>query len=464
MGDRDSPLLSLRDALRCGDLTAREAAEAALARAVERTDLGSFVTLTPEQALAEADRADAAFQRARRERDGEAAALPRLHGVPLAHKDLVEVAGAPTTRGSAALPHAVARRDDSGVAMLRAAGTVSLGKTQVPELGLTGYSENRIADPARNPRDPRRTAGGSSGGSAAAVAAGILTAAPASDGGGSIRIPALACGLVGLKAGLGAIPADVAQGRLDGFGAPKLSVSGPLAHSARDAALLFDAMRGDTAETTLHAVTTADELARLRIGASDASPFESAYPIGFSPEARAAFAEAARRLGERHEIEPAGFRYDPAYPELFTNVWTAGLSKLDLTAEAEELLMPLTRSFRERALGRSDEQHREAAEGITAFAADIRAQWGAYDVVLMPGLAMAPPEVGAFLARSPDDDYRLQCEWAPCTSVVNVSGLPAVAVPILESESGLSFGVQLVGRPGSEAQLLRLTAQLTRPS
>ena len=91
----------------------------------------------------------------------------------------------------------------------------------------------------------------------------------------------------------------------------------------------------------------------------------------------------------------------------------------------------------------------------------MRAQWGAFDAVLMPGLAMDPPPVGAFLAREPDADYRLQCEWAPCTSIVNVSGLPAVAVPLLETPAGLSFGVQLVGRPGSEAVLLQRAAQLT---
>lgn len=460
------PLLALRDAILTGDVSARAATEAALQRAVDRTDLGAFVTLTAEQALAEAEHADAQWRSATFDvthARGEHRFLPPLHGVPLAHKDLVDVAGAPTTRGSAALPHTVAVSDDPGVQQLRRFGAISIGKTQVPEFGLTGYSENRIADPARNPRDPRLTAGGSSGGSAAAVAAGVLTAAPASDGGGSIRIPALACGLIGLKPGLGAIPTDVLRGHHDSFGAPKLGVSGPLARSARDAALLFDAMRGDTAERTLAAVRSADRLRGLSIGVSTATPFESAYPTPFSAEALAALNEAHRRLETRHQVDAADIRYDPAYPELFTDVWTAGLSLLGLGdgPGAAERLMPLTRSFRERALARPTAQHREAGARITRLAADVRQQWGAFDVVLMPGLAMRPPEIGAFLSRSPDDDYRLQCEWAPCTSIVNVSGLPAVAVPMLDTPDGLSFGVQLVGRPGSEATLLQLAEQLT---
>src|SRR5690606_27505172 len=121
------------------------------------------------------------------------AQLPPLHGFPLAHKDLLEVAGAPTSYGTVAMPATVAENDAPGVAVLRAAGAISLGKTQVPELGLNAYSENLVAAPARNPLDLSRTPGGSSGGSAAAVAGGILTAAPGNDGGGSVRIPALAC-------------------------------------------------------------------------------------------------------------------------------------------------------------------------------------------------------------------------------------------------------------------------------
>ncbi|MBK0418677.1 amidase [Leucobacter sp. CSA1] len=445
--------LGLRDALRRGEITAREAVEAHLARVSEREDLGAFVTVTAEAALAEADAAD----RRRAETAGDAP----LHGVPIAHKDLIDVAGAPTTHGSAAVPHRVAEADDPLVSGLRRAGAISLGKTQVPEFGLTAYSENLVAPPARNPLDPMRTPGGSSGGAAAAVAAALLPFSPASDGGGSIRIPALACGLVGLKPGLDAVPSDLARGARDPFGAPKLTVSGPLARDAADAALLFDAMRGAEHEPSLEAVRRAESLTGLRIGASTASPFASAFPVALAPEARRAFELAVDGLLERgHRVDEADIDYDPSYPEAFAVSWTSGLARLEIEAGSERLLSPLTRAFRERALARTDREHREAGSRLRAFAADAAHQWGHYDAVLTPGLTMLPPRVGAFLGLPPDDDYRLQCEWSPYTSMVNVAGLPAVAVPVLRLPSGQAMGVQLIGRSGGEALLLQLAAQL----
>lgn len=451
--------IAMRDAIRDGELSARDAAWMLLARAEERAELGAFVELTADRAAEEARAADERFAAVP---PSERPELPPLHGLPIAHKDLVDVRGAPTTHGSAALPHRVADHDAPSAAALRGAGAISLGKTQVPELGLTGYSENRIAPPARNPLDPERTAGGSSGGSAAAVAAGLLPVAPGTDGGGSIRIPALACGLIGLKPGLGAVQADLAGGLHDAHGAPKLTVTGPLARTALDAAMLFDALRGARGEPAVAAVRRSAELRGLRIGMSDASPFSTAHPVPLSSEAREAFARAAALLEEvGHRIDEAQLHYDPSYPAVFTSVWTAGLASMRLSPEAETRLMPLTAQFRARALARPPQQHRAAGEALRGIAAQMREQWGGFDVVLTPGLAMIPPRIGAFLERSPDDDYRLQCEWAPFTSMVNVSGLPAIAVPILTLPSGHSMGVQLIGRTGSEPILLQLAAQLT---
>lgn len=454
--------VELRAALRSGELSSREVTEHVLARIAKRSDLGAFVSVTTEQVMREAGQADKRFAEAHRSGDlSNHRALPPLHGIPLAHKDLVDVAGAVTTHGSAAVPHELARTDGPGAAALRRAGALSVGKTQVPEFGLTGYSENLIAHPARNPLDPRRTAGGSSGGTAAAVAAGLLPLAPGSDGGGSIRIPALACGIVGLKPGLGTIQSDLRHGPHDSFGAPRLTVSGPLARNTADAAVLFDAMRGVSGEPSLAAVRNADRLSRLRIGVSTRSPFESAHPVPLSADTQTALATAIETLERHnHRIEDAAITYDPGYPAAFMTAWTAGLSQLRLQAGAEDRLTPLTREFRERALARSDAEHRAAASRLRSFAGDVRGQWGQYDVVLTPGLAFDAPRVGAFMALAPDDDYQLQCEWAPYTSMVNVSGLPAIAVPILSLSSGLSMGVQLIGRAGSEAQLLQLATQL----
>ncbi|MEV8338212.1 amidase [Leucobacter sp. NPDC077196] len=464
MEDAEAPgsAVAWRDALRSGEISAREATGYFLQRIEDRRDLGAFLSVTADHALASAAAADARFASAR---PSERALLPRLHGLPTAFKDLVEVAGVATTRGSAALRHPVAASDAPGVAMLREAGAIVLGKTQVPELGLTGYSENAIAPAARNPLDLSRTPGGSSGGSAAAVAARLIPVGPGTDGGGSIRIPALACGIIGLKPGLGAVPGDVgssaAHALHDEFGAPRLTVSGPLGADAADAALLFDAQRGARSEPALAAVRAADGLTGLRIGVTEASPFASAYPTALSGDALSALEVASARLQAReHRIEQAAISYDPGYPEAFTTAWTAGLSRVPLAADAVERLMPLTRVFRERALARSAEAHGRAGARLREFAADVRAQWGRYDAVLTPGLTMLPPRIGAFTSLDPDDDYRLQCEWAPFTSMVNVSGLPAIAVPILRLPTGHSMGVQLIGTTGSEARLLQLAAQL----
>lgn len=449
--------VALQAALHSGEITAVEAATVYLERIANRADLGAFITVTAESALEEARLADTRFAAYRS--DPSNTPLPLLHGMPIAHKDLTDVAGVPTTRGSAAFDPEVATADHPVVAAMRRAGTVSLGKTQVPEFGLTGYSENNISPPARNPWDPTRTPGGSSGGSATAVAAGLLPMAPGSDGGGSIRIPSLACGLVGLKTGLGTIAGDIDSGATDPFGGPKLGVHGPIAHTAQDAALLMDALapRGGHRD----AVEQAGDLTGLAVAACEASPFDSVFNIELSPEARHAYDTAASRLAALgHLVDDAEYTYDPAYPEIFTNGWTSGLSLLEIDDSAVDRLMPLTRAFRERALGRSAEAHRANAARLNQFAAEVRELWGRSDVVLTPGLAMDAPLIGEFLSRTPDGDYQLQCEWAPYTSMVNVSGLPAIAVPILTTAAGLPMGVQLIGRPGSEAQLLALAAQL----
>lgn len=481
--------VTLRDALARGEVSAVEAATHYLERIAAHEDLGAFVTVTAESALAEARAADERFAARRANPDADALPpLPPLHGMPIAHKDIVEVAGAPTTYGSAALPTVTATADHPVVARLRAAGTISLGKTQVPEFGLNAYSENLVAPPARNPFDLTRTPGGSSGGSAAAVAAGLLPVAPGSDGGGSIRIPALACGLVGLKPGLGTIPGDVVLGTQDDFGAPRLAVSGPLGRTARDAALLMDSMIAPATRATQAAAQTAalvavqaaaqrlpqgaigpyeaavlraDEVTGLTIAVCEASPFDAVFDIGLTPEARRAFDTAAERLAALgHRVSTSGLTYDPEYTEFFTRGWITGLTRIELPAGGEERLTPLARNFLERARERGDQEHRANALRMRKFARSVRKAWGRSDVVLTPGLAMNAPRIGEFTSRDPEDDYMLQCQWTPYTSMVNVSGLPAIAVPVLTNSSGMPMGAQLIGRPGSEAQLLALAAQL----
>lgn len=450
--------LQLRDALRGKELGAREVTGYFLARIEQlNPSLGSFITVTAERAMAQALDADEALASGR--------APGMLHGMPLAYKDLLDVSGVPTSYGTAAFgPAAKAQKDSPLVATLAGAGAISLGKTQVPEFGLSCHSENDVAPPARNPLDTTLTAGGSSGGEAAAVAAGMIPFGPGNDGGGSVRIPASACGLIGLKPSLGTIPGDVLEGTLDAFGAPRLTVSGPLARTARDAALLMDAMVDPARETYLEALGegSVGSLRGLRIGVSTASPFESAYSIKLSPQAHAALDRGVSALGARgHHLEEAEIFYDSAYPETFSTVWTSGLAAAPIPPGDEPKLGTLARSFRERATRRDRETSLAAARRLTAIAADFRTQWGRYDIVLTPAMAFTPPEIGFFTSQDADTDYMRQCQYTPFTSMVNVSGLPAITVPTLVTAEGLSMGVQMIGRAGSEARLLALAAQLT---
>jgi amidase len=475
----DLSAVLLRDALRSGELSARDAVMHFLGR-IEAANprLGAFITVTADMALADAAAADERQARHPREE------LPPLHGVPLAFKDLTDVAGVVTTHGSAALDRRPAPVDGALAAALKGAGAISLGKTQVPEFGLTAYSENRIAPPSRNPHALSRSSGGSSGGSAAAVAAKLLPFAPGSDGGGSVRIPAAACGLLGLKPGRGLIPAGESSGDPAG-----LVVSGPLARSAADAALMLDALAAEGPEGSaanpapggaryLEAIKAAPR--RLRIGVSLDSPWSGIFPFTPEPEALDALASGVRLLAEAgHDVVEAAVRYDNRYPDAFTTAWTAGVGAARIAPQREAVLAPLTRTFRRRAQQRSAAKLNECLAFLRQFQRDTLAQYAAWDLILTPSLAQTPRPVGWFTgsahgdgrwpasewAGDADGDYRKQCEFAPWSSMVNVCGLPAVSIPVHwtgggGADAGLPMGIQLIGPMGSEALLLQVAAQL----
>lgn len=482
------PAVELRDALRSGELSARAATDHFLDRIeAQNPHLGAFITVTAEQARKDATAADRRY--ALRSRRG--GALPPLHGMPVAFKDLTDVAGVVTTHGSAALERKPALADGALPAALKAAGVLSLGKTQVPEFGLTAYSENLIAPPSRNPHALSRSSGGSSGGSAAAVAAGLLPFAPGSDGGGSVRIPAAACGLVGLKPGRGLVPAGESSGD-----PAQLVVAGPLARSAADAALLLDALvpgpdphgagqhraggpagagRADASYLEL----TAREPGRLRIGVSLDSPWQAKFPFIPDREALDALAEGLSRLeAAGHETSEAAIRYDNRYPEAFTTAWTAGIGSARISPQREALLTPLTRTFRRRAQQRGAAKLNESLGFLRQFQQDTIAQYAHWDLIVTPALAQTPRPVGWFTgathgggywpatewAGDADGDYRKQCEYAPWSSMVNVCGLPAISIPVHWTGgapgSGLPMGIQLIGPMGSEGLLLQVAAQL----
>ncbi|MFJ4267861.1 amidase [Paenarthrobacter nicotinovorans] len=461
--------VQLRDALATGDLSAREAAAHFLAAIEQRNQqLGAFITVTADQAREAAATADTLH--ARLARAGRLDELPLLHGLPTAFKDLTDVVGVPTTHGSTALEHKPAPEDGALASTLKAQGVISLGKTQVPEFGLTAYSENRIAPPSRNPHSLARSSGGSSGGSAAAVAAGLVPFAPGTDGGGSIRIPAGACGLLGLKPGRGLVPAGVSAGDAAG-----LVVAGPLARNASDAALLMDALvPRDQAPDGGYLANVARAPDPLRIGVSLDSPWAGVYPFEIEQEARDALDLGIKVLSEAgHSVGEAEIRYDNRYPEAFTAAWTAGVGSARIEPQREPLLTPLTRTFRRRAQQRSALKVNEALGFLRQFEHDTIAQYAQWDLILMPTLAQTPRPIGWFTggghsgdpwpsawAGDADEDYKRQCQYAPWSSMVNVCGLPAISIPVHTTAAGLPMGIQLIGHTGSELRLLQIARSL----
>jgi amidase len=454
----DLTALEQAAAVRAREVSPVELVEHALRR-VEALDagLGAFLTVTPERALAAARRAE------RRVRDG--GDLPPLLGVPTAVKDLNNTAGVRTTFGSTVLADNVPAVDDAVVTRLADAGTISIGKTNTPEFGFPCYTDNALAGPARCPWDPTRLAGGSSGGAAVAVAAGMLPFAQGSDGGGSIRIPASINGLVGLKPSRGRVSNAPYGSDVTGLG-----TNGPLARTVRDAAALLDAMAGPVTgdpawapplppgETFLGAADRPP--GRLRIGRYLESPTADA---GVEPEVQTAFDDAARLLEELgHQVEevPTGL-LGPDVLGAFERVWSLSGTLLPVPPERVGELRPLTRELRARGLALSAREAMEALTELRLFARRFLTATAGYDVLLAPVTTMTPRPLGWFDADGDGAaDFARQERYAAFTAVFNVTGQPAVSVPLHWTADGLPVGTMLVGRPADEVTLVALAAQL----
>lgn len=446
------------DWLQRGEVTPLELTTHYLER-IARLDgeLGAFITVT----------ADAALERAREVETAVPRSAP-LWGLPFADKDLVQRKGVRTTFGSRLTADFVPEVSDELVTVLDAAGGVSLGKTNTPEFGLPSYTENLVAPPARNPYDLALGAGGSSGGAAVAVAAGLLPFAPGSDGGGSVRIPAAACGLVGLKPSRGLIPAGTGLDKLAG-----LVVPGPLARTVADAAMLLDAMiaGGDYPFAVrsprweggglLGAAVRGE--GRYQLGVMTTSPWDSAYDIRIAPEATAALDLAVRELDALgHGVEQAALEPDDSYAPAFRTIWQAGAASIPAEGEALELLEPLTQWLVARGRELSARELAEALATLAAFERSVIRQLSGFDAVLTPALALTPRPIGWYDQADAELNFAQQVQYTPFTSFLNVSGLPAITLPVATTESGLPMGVQLIGRPGGEHVLLALGAQLER--
>jgi amidase len=453
----DLTALEQAAALRAGEVSSLELTDHYLARIDKLSDsVGAFITVT----------ADLAREQARRLDDEAWHGQWRspLHGVPVPVKDLNLTAGVRTTFGSTVFADSVPDVDDHVVTLLRDAGTVLLGKTNTPEFGLPCYTENGIAPPARTPWDLDRMAGGSSGGAAAAVAAGLAPVAHGNDGGGSVRIPASCCGLFGLKPSRGRVSGGPIKGDVSG-----LPVEGVLARTVRDAAAVLDVMAvpmaGDPfwapplppGETFLgHAERTPG---RLRVGRF-ATPVISDAPV--HADVLAAYEDTSRlfeSLG--HDVEDVALPFPPWVVGLFETVWTvlSTLMPVDPAQEAE--LQPLTRHLRERGRGVDGSAFALAAIGLQVIARQVIVAAAPYDVLLSPTLAQPPLPVGGIRdLADPAHDFEDNKRFTPFTALFNLTGQPAVSLPLGWTADGLPVGVMLAGRPAGDAALLSVAAQV----
>lgn len=465
-GDDDALPLADRGALELGAALRRrttsvlEHTETVLERAGRiGAQVGAFAHLLPERSRAQAERADAELARG----DGRP-----LLGVPLPIKALVRVEGEPWEGGSAALRGMRADVTDGVAEDILAAGTVTIGLTSVPEFGLPCYTEPVGAAPARTPWDLRRTAGGSSGGAAAAVASGIVPLAHGNDGGGSVRIPAACCGVVGLKTSRGLVSVGP-----HGTEGPGLVSDGMLARTVRDTAAGLDAIArtrpGDAFPLAARPgsyVTACDDHAAVRGGLRIAvltEPLNIETPV--HPAALRGVERAVDALrGAGHEVTEIGAPFTPDQWRAFMPVWAAGAASIPLPPEAEGDLTSLTRWLREQGRAASAVELANATAGMQRVARQAGEAFAPFDAVLTPTLSGPPAFPEDLQLADPAQDFDAQCAFTPWTSTWNMTGRAAISVPLHREEIDgveLPFGIHLGAvRPGEDAMLLALAAQL----
>ncbi|MBA2794409.1 MAG: amidase [Thermoleophilaceae bacterium] len=452
------PASILARMVREGEVTSRELVEASLER-IEAVNpaLNAYTLVDADNALSVAGDIHAGDERP-------------FAGVPIAIKDLfAPVAGLRSAHGSDLLGEWTPDYDYALVRRFREAGFVIVGKTATPEFGVLPVTEPRRFGPTRNPWDTERTPGGSSGGSAAAVASGTVPLAHASDGGGSIRIPAACCGLVGLK------PTRNRISRAPDLGQHFLSTDGVLTRTVADTAELLDVMAGyepgDAAWAPPPLEPFADIAARepgkLRIGLTMDMPIEA----DLDPVCEAAARDAAELLTSLgHEVTEvdAPWKENDLF-QIFSVLWAANVGASVMhgglvtgTEVTEESVEPLSWWLYQMGLERSAIELVGAQAMIEAFARQAMSLWATCDVVLTPALAERPVLHGKIdpMGDNPAYEFKKSGEFTPYTATFNVTGQPAISLPLFHGDDNLPLGVQLAGPPAGEGVLLQLAAQL----
>jgi amidase len=437
-------------AVRDGSISSRELVAATLER-IQRYDgrLNAFTAVVAEAALAEAEARDAT----------PADDRGPLHGVPVAIKEEVDVAGLVTTFGGRA-NHTPAGADSEVVKRLRAAGAVVVGKTNMPEFGQWPFTESVAHGITRNPWGLGRSTGGSSGGTAAAVAAGLVPMGIGGDNGGSIRIPAACCGLFGLKP---------QRGRVTPAPHPRLwwalGTTGPLTRSVLDSALVYDVIRshlpggrfGAQEPATSFVEAARAEARPLRIGWSVETPARGVQP---APEHVRAVEETAALLASLgHDVA----QVEPGYPDptpAFVPQFLGGIRAEAEEVERRDLLERRTRETLRLGRWANDRVVAWAMRQGEKLATRVGTLFDTWDVILTPTIAHRPPEVGVLDGVGTLRAALLAMPMVAYTALWNVTGNPAASVPAGFAADGLPLAVQLVGRPHAETTLLTLSAQL----
>jgi len=385
-----------------------------------------------------------------------------LAGVPTLTKDNVEAAGLTWTSGCRALRGRVGTTDAPIVAAMAHAGLISIGRSALPEFGLLPTTESLLTGPTRNPWRLDRSSGGSSGGSAAAVAAGVVALAHGNDGGGSIRIPASCCGLVGLKASRGRMAGDNLLRKITDFG-----VQGCVSRTVRDSAAFLAACEAhaDAAYPPVGLVTGPSK-ARLRIGLARASA------IGVEPHADvAAVFEVSRQLlaKARHHLVDAPPAFDgAAVVAAFDTLWSVGAAgRLKVAAAVlgrapgPQDVEPLTLSWAAHGSRFTADDVAAATRALQQLERDYTAQFDRYDVLMTPVLGLPTLAIGQLSPlKSYDTLAPLLQKYVAYTPVENAAGAPAIALPMGSARDGTPIGMQFTTRPGGERMLLELAYEL----
>jgi amidase len=452
------PATELAAMVRSGEVSSRELAETSLARIEElNPQLNAFVEIDGERALAAAEQIKPGDERP-------------FAGVPIAIKNNRPVSGLKFTIGCSLMADHVADYDHNITRRLRDAGFVIVGSTTLPEYGILPTSEARLFGPTRNPWDLQRTPGGSSGGAAAAVASGMVPVAHGNDGGGSIRIPAACCGLVGLKPTRGRIsPAPE-------LGDSSLGIDGVLSRTVADTAAILDVLAGYEPGDATWAPPPSESFAlastrlpgKLRIAATSLSPVIDAVVDPICSQAVTDAAELLRSLG--HEVEEVDPPWQiPGVSELFGAVFSIHvalqiaysgiIAGREPTADDME---PMSWAIFSLAQSMNAVQGKGLEIQLQAFTRQLVEFLEPYDVLLTPALAERPLPLGTLDTAAPDpmSTFTRSGLFTPFTPVFNASGQPGISLPLYQGEDGLPLGVQLVGRPAGEAALLALATQV----